>query len=103
MFVEMGFLCQGKTSKLMVSEIKPAANVFSENCHPESFYNILHYNGMIPTLNSQSSFTARLLGFRSCSRTERVSQAQFQPFKVYYNCVFSTHSMHRGTQSIHFC
>lgn len=78
MFMEMGFLCQGSKSseqlKLMESEIKMAAKVFSENCHLDSFYNILHYNSMIPTLNSQSSFTARLLGFRSCSRTDRVSQ-----------------------------
>lgn len=71
MFIEMGLLSQGinssKQLKLMESEIKMVANVFSENCRLESFY-----NSMIPTLNSQSSFTARLLGFRSCSRTQLV-------------------------------
>lgn len=47
MFVEMGFLSQGnnnsKQLKLMESEIKTVANVFSQNCRLESFYTILLY------------------------------------------------------------
>lgn len=83
-------------------DIKMVINVFLRNCHLESFHNTLCYNSMIPTLNSQSSFTARLLGFRSCSRPQRVSQILFQPFKIYCNYVLATHSMHRGTHYIHF-
>lgn len=63
-------------------------------------FTTLCYNSLIPTLNSQSSFTARLLGFRSCSRTQRVSQVLLQPFKIYCNYVLVTYLMHRGTHSI---